>query len=789
MLKNYFLVTLRNLFKNGFYSFINIAGLAIGITCSILILLWVYDEVSYDRFLPKADRLYQVWANAKFDGKIQSWTSVPLPTYEGMRAADSHIKRAAVADWGGDHLLTVGDTRLTKRGYYAGEDFLEMFEFPLLVGQANQVMDDPRSIIITEATAKALFGDEDPVNKVIRLDNAEDLKVSGVLRNLPPNSTFQFDFLATWKFREQTEKWVRENTTNWGNYSFQVFVELDDPAHHAAVESRIKMMLQEHGEKDTKPELFLYPMLHWRLNSSFDNGVETGGMIEYVQLFTIIAIFILIIACINFMNLATARSERRAREVGIRKSIGSRRRELVLQFIGESTFISFVAFVIAVLMAQLLLPYYNDMVEKKLAIDYLSREFWLFSFGLIFITGLVAGSYPAFYLSSFQPAKVLKGKPTAGRGASLPRKILVTLQFGFSILLIIGTMVIYQQIQLLKGRTLGYDQENLMSINYTNEVQKNYRAIKLDLLATGAVEAVTKSNSSITEINSNNFLGWPGKPEDLRVIFTTIATEYDWAKTMGIKILDGREFSEDFKSDTMAIIVNKTAVALMNLQEPVIGTELDLWGKKRTLIGVVDDVLMGSPNEPVKPMFAVLEPEWINSVSVRLKKTNDLQASINAVKAVFEKHAPAYPFEYKFADVEFQKKFTTINLTSQLASLFATLTILITGLGLFGLASFTAEQRTKEIGIRKVLGASVPSLVQMISRDFSVLVIIAFTLSSPLAWWLLNMYLERYTIRTSIAWWVFPVTGIIALVFALIIVSTQALRAAHANPVNSLRSE
>jgi predicted permease len=788
MFKNYFLVTLRNLFKNGFYSFINIAGLATGITCSILILLWVHDEVSYDRFLPKADRLYQVWANAKFDGEINSWTSVPLPTYEAMRTADSHIKRAAVTDWGGDHLLTVGENRITKRGYYTGEDFLQMFEFPLLTGQANQVMADPRSIVITEATAKALFGDEDPINKVIRVDNEHELKVTGVLRNLPSNSTFQFDFLMTWKFHEQSEEWVRRNTTNWGNYSFQVFVELDDPAHHAAVESRVKMMLQEHGEKDTKPEFFLYPMLRWRLQSSFDNGVETGGMVEYVQLFTVIAIFILVIACINFMNLATARSERRAREVGIRKSIGSRRRELVLQFIGESTFISFIAFAIAVLLAQLLLPYYNDMVEKKLAIDYLSGEFWLFSLGLILGTGLVAGSYPAFYLSSFQPVKVLKGKPTIGKGAGLPRKILVTLQFGFSILLIIGTLVIYQQIQLVRGRTLGYEQENLMSVNYTNEVKKNFRAIKLDLLASGAVEAVTKANSAITEINSNNFLGWPGKPEDLRVIFTTIATEYDWTKTMGIRILEGRDFSEDFKSDTAAILINKAALQLMNLKDPI-GTELDLWGGKRKLIGVVDDVLMGSPYDPVKPMFAVLDPEWTNAVTIRLRKTNDLQASINAVKAVFEKHTPAYPFEYRFADVEFQKKFTTINLTSQLASLFATLTIVITGLGLFGLASFTAAQRTKEIGIRKVLGASVPSLVQLISRDFSILVIIAFTISSPIAWWLLTMYLERYAIRAPIDWWVFPVTGILSLIFALIIVSTQAMRAAHANPVNSLRSE
>lgn len=788
MFRNYLLITVRNLFKNGFYSFINIAGLAIGIACSILILLWVEEETSYDKFFPKADRLYQVWVRAQFDGKISSWTSVPLPTYEAFKTANSNISRMVVTDWGGEHLITVGENRLIKRGYYASEEFLEVFEFPLVQGNAAQVMDDPRSIIITEATAKSLFGDQDPLNQVIRVDNQYDLKVTGVLKDVPSHSTFQFDFLMTWKFREQENDWVRRNTTNWGNYSFQVFAELNDSKNHADVEKSVKMMLQEHGETETKPEYFLYPLLRWHLHGNFDNGKESGGMIDYVQMFTIIAVFIIVIACINFMNLATARSERRAREVGIRKSVGSRRFELVLQFIGESTFISFLAFAVAVLVAQLVLPYYNDLVQKKLFIDYTSGEFWMYSLGMIFITGIVSGSYPAFYLSSFQPVKVLKGKPTIGKGASTPRKVLVTLQFGFSILLIIGTIVIYQQIQLVKARDLGYDQEGLMSVSYTNEVQKNYRAIKAELLNTGVVEAVTKSNSQITDINSNNFLGWPGKPEDLRVIFTTIATEYDYTKTMGIKLIEGRDFSEEFKSDTASILINKAALALMNLKDPI-GTELDLWGGKRKLIGIMDDVLMGSPYQPVKPLFAILDPEWIDAVSIRLKRTNDIQASVEAVKKVFEKYAPAYPFEYRFADVEFQKKFTNINLQSTLASLFASLTIIITGLGLFGLASFTAEQRTKEIGIRKVLGATVPSLMSLINRDFSKLVLISFVLSAPLAWWLLSKYLERYPIRTEIQWWVFPLTGAIALLFALLVVSTQAWRAAHANPATSLRSE
>ncbi len=788
MLRNYLLVTFRNLLKNGAYSLINISGLALGITCSILILLWVADESSYDKFLPKSDRLYQVWVNAHFDGRINSWTSVPLPTYDAMKTADANIAHALVTDWGGEHLVAVEEKRLNKQAYWVSEEFLEMFEFPLLVGDATKVFDDPASIVITESTAKALFGNQDPMGKIIRVDNQWDLAVTGILKDIPSNSSFQFDFLLPWKYHYQKNEWVRRNTTNWGNYSFQVFVELNDPKNKASVENSIRDMLAKHGEdKEMKHEFFLYPLLRWRLYSNFENGVEQGGMSDYVQLFTIIAIFIIGIACINFMNLATARSERRAREVGIRKSVGSRRYELIAQFIGESMIIALIAFAVAVVAAQLLLPSYNTLVGKKLFIDYAGREFWLYAAGLVFVTGLVAGSYPAFYLSSFQPVKVLKGKPTVGKSASLPRKILVTLQFGFSILLIISMFVIYNQIQLVKGRDIGYSQERLITVSLNEDYHKNMRQIKLELLASGAVESVTRANSAITDINSNNFVGWPGKPPELKVIFSTIVTDYDWAKTMGVKMIEGRDFSEDFKSDSLAICVNKAAIKIMGLKDPI-GTELDLWGKKRKLIGVYDDVLMGSPYEEVKPMFAVLD-DWWGSFSIRLKKGQELQASLKVVEDVFKKYGPEYPFEYTFVDVEFQKKFTTINLTSRLASIFAVLAIIITGLGLFGLASFTAEQRIKEIGIRKVLGASVSSIVNLISKDFSLMVIIAFILSAPLSWWAMTKYLERYTIRTEISWWVFPVTGAIALGFALAIVSTQALRAAFSNPVNALRNE
>ena len=787
MLKNYALITLRNLFRNKVYSFINIAGLSIGLTCSILILLWVQDEMSFDRFLPKADRLYQVWVQANYDGEINSWLSVPLPTSEAMKTADSHIQNATVTNWGGDYLLTVDERPITQKGYYVGEEFLEMFEFPLLQGEAATVLDEPYSIVISQSTAKALFGDEDPMGQIVRLSDAHDLKVTGILEDVPTTSSFEFDFLVPWSLSEQTSDQTKRDQDNWGNYSYQAFVELSDPSHLADVNNSIRGMLIEHGEKDLQQELFLYPMLRWRLHSNFENGVEEGGMSDYVRLFTVIAIFILLIACINFMNLATARSERRAREVGIRKSVGSSRRELIMQFMGESIFISILAFLVALLLTELALPFYNELVDKELIIDYTSGIFWLASLGVVLFTGLVAGSYPALYLSSFQPIKVLKGKIKAGKNASTPRQVLVVLQFGFAILLIIGTIVIYQQIQLVQNRELGYEQENLISVRRTTDLKENYDVLKNELIQSGLVEAVTRSNSNITQVNSNNFLGWPGKPEEQRVLFVTIVADYDYTETMGIEVLQGRDFSQEFSNDTSAIIVNQAAMDIMQLDDPI-GTQLDLWDEKRTLVGVVDNVLMGSPYEPVRPMFVILD-DWGGSITLRLAKTDDLPATLAQVEDIFKKYNPAYPFEYEFMDQEFQKKYTTINLTKQLANVFAILALLITGLGLFGLASYTAEQRNKEIGIRKVLGASVISIVSLMSKDFSRLVIIAFMIATPLAWWALSSYLERYTIRTDIQWWIFPVTGVVALLFALVFVVSQALKAAQGDPVKALRSE
>ncbi len=789
MLRNFLLIAIRNLKKNSLYSFINISGLSVGIVCSVLILLWVADELSFDKFIPKSNRLYQVWISSDFDGKVNNWRSVPLPVYDAMKTADNSIKNSVVAGWGANRLLTVGETRIIKEGYYVSEEFLEMFEFPMVSGSPDIALDDPMSIILSESLAEILFPEEDPMGKMVRLEDEGTLQVTGIVKDVPQNSTFQFDYLATWKYRESVNEWIANNKTNWGNYSFQIFVELDDSNNEALVEDVIAdMVMKNNDDNDIPNHLFLHPMEKWRLYSNFnDKGEESGGMSDYVQLFTLIASFILIIACINFMNLATARSEKRAKEVGIRKSMGSTRSELISQFIGESIFITAIAFVIAVILTELSLPFYNDLVDKKLFIDYSEPLFWIISLSGIFLIGFISGSYPALYLSAFDPVKTLKGTLKAGKGSTTPRKVLVVLQFGFSILLLISTVVIFKQIELVKDRDLGYDQENLISIEVTNDLSDNYDLLKQDLLQSGAVESVTRSNSEITSINSNNFLDWPGKPESQKVIFTTITAEYDYAKTMGIEVLMGRDFSKEFSTDTSAIVVNKAALELMGLENPI-GTNLDLWGDSRRLVGVIDNVLMGSPYEPVKPLFVILQ-DWGGYISVRIKKTNDLQESLASVQSVFEKHNPAYPFEYSFMDVEFQRKFTTISMTQKLATLFAFLAILITGLGLFGLASFTAEQRIKEIGIRKVLGASITSLMSLLSRDFTKLVVISFILAAPTAWYLLNSYLDRYTIRTQISWWIFPVVGVLVLLFALGIVSTQAKRAAKANPIDSLRSE
>ncbi len=788
MLQNYLKIAIRNLTRNSVYSFINIAGLGVGIGCSILILLWVQDELSYDQFHKNRENIYQVYMNQEFSGGIGSQRSLPFPLKQTIEDEVSVVQYVVRTNWGEGNLLTVGENRFNEMGMSVTEDFLKLFSFEVLQGNAEQALTDPSSIVITQRLAKKLFDDKNPMNQVIRIDNDRELKVSAILADVPEQSSFEFDYLLPFSFYEATQWWVKDAYDNWGNNSFQTFVALQPGVTEQEGNAAIVNIVKEHLKEENTAQLFLHPISKWRLYSNFENGKIAGGMIEYVRMFTIIAIFVLVIACINFMNLATARSASRAREVGIRKSVGSMRKELIFQFYGESLIITAISFILGLFLVELVLPFYNTLVDKTLFIAYSNPLFWLYAFVIIFVTGIIAGSYPALYLSSFNPARVLKGNLTAGKGGSLNRKVLVTIQFGFSILLIVGTLVIYKQIQHVKNRELGYDRENLLLVWTNSEIETGFSTIKEELLRTGAVQSVCKSNSPITRIFSSNTVEWPGQPEGPPVSFTTIATEYDYTQTMGISMLAGRDFSRDFKSDSSAVILNKEALNITGIEDPI-GAKISMWGSEWTIIGVMENVLMGSPYEPIDPLVMVFQPTWSSTITIRLEKTKDLSGAIGAVENIFKKYNPAYPFAYRFADTEFEQKYSSINLISRLAIIFASLAIVITCLGLFGLAAFTAQQRTKEIGIRKVMGATVSSLVILMSKDFSRLVLIAFVFSTPITWWLTNGLLERYPYRIGIPWWVFPLAGIFALVLAVIIVSTQALRAATNNPSQSLRSE
>jgi ABC-type antimicrobial peptide transport system permease subunit len=788
MLKNYLTIAFRNLTRNAIYSFINIGGLAIGIASSILIMIWVWDQVTYDRFLKNGDRLGQLNFNNFFSDNVSTSGAVPLGPYEFLKTYDARIKNTCVAYWPNNSLLQVGDKKVYHTGRMVSPEFLEMFQFPLVRGQADQVLDDPRSIVITKSAAKSLFGDADPINQVIRLDDWMDLKVTGVLEEVPSNSTFSFSYLASWAVYSEQE-WVKRDRDNWDNQSYPVFVELQPGATFEEVNAAIKELpVVKNDDKSFKREMFVQPMTDWHLYANFENGTAKGGLIEFVRYFSIIAGMVLLIACINFMNLATARSERRAREVGIRKTVGSSRRELIFQFMGESLLIATFAFLLAVVLVELLLPTYNLWVGKNLAVDYRSPFVWLTGLGIVAFTGLLAGSYPAFYLSSFNAARVLKGKIQTGHRLTTPRRTLVVLQFFFSIGLIFGTVVIYQQINYVKNRTLGYQQENLINIQSNEELNKNYDAIKNELIASRLAVSVTSANSPVTAIYGNNTFDWPGKPDDQTILFSRVQVGYDYAKTMGIQMLAGRDFSPEFLSDSSAMIINQSGLDVMGVENPI-GLEVNMWGRKWHIIGVMENVIMDSPFTDVRPGFFLLDNRYRNYLTLRLPKTENTKSTLASIEAVFKRLNPTYPFVFAFVDDEFAVKYNEVNLVSTLATAFALLALLITGLGLFGLATFTAEQRTKEIGIRKVMGATNTAIVGLISKEFAWLVLVAFAVTAPFSWWAMNQYLDQFSYRTDIAWWIMPVTGGVALLITLMIVSTQALKAASANPVQSLRSE
>jgi putative ABC transport system permease protein len=787
MIKNYIKIAWRNLLRNKGFSAINILGLAIGMASAILILLWIQNEVSHDRFHEKKDRLYVANNRDKFNGELWAWGTTSKPLAPALKQEYPEVEEAVrITD--APFLFTVGDKHLNLAGYFTDPGFFNTFSFPFVEGN-SKALNGRYNIVLTQKTAKKLFGNEDAMGKTVKIDSTDNFTVTGILKDLPNNTAFDFEYLLPWSYMTK----IGWDDNYWGNNSVETFILLKPGVTQVRFDAKIKNITINHdkdGEKTTT-QVFTQRFSDAWLYSKSENGIYVGGRIERVKLFAVIASFILLIACINFMNLSTARSEKRAKEVGIRKVVGAPKSSLMLQFIGESILLALLAGVLAVIIVELSLHSFNQLVSKELYIPFANPFYWLFAILFILFTGLVAGSYPAFYLSSFIPVKVLKGTIKATNTLVTPRKVLVILQFTFAISLIICTIIVEHQIKYAQARDTGYTKNNLVFTNLQGDIKKHYELIKTELLTKGAATAVTKSMSPITKRSSDGWgFQWPGSTEDdKKVDFIRMASDADFVKTMGVKLLQGRDIDiKKYPADSTALLLNEAAVKIMRLKDPV-GQIVKSDGHDWHVVGVVKDFIFESPYEKVKHLVIQGPASWFNVMHIKLNPAKPLAEDIAIMEEIFKQHNPQYPFEYKFVDEQYDAKFKDEKRTGTLASLFAGLTIFISCLGLFGLATYLAENRLKEIGVRKVLGASVADITTLLSKDFLKLVIISFVIASPVAWWAMNKWLQEYTYRINIEWWVFAWAALLSVMIAVGTTSFQAIKAALANPVKSLRSE
>ncbi|WP_421827386.1 ABC transporter permease [Larkinella sp.] len=808
MVRNYFKIAFRNLVKHKGYSGINMGGLAVGMAVALLTGLWIYDELSFNRYHQHYDRIARVMQNQVVNGELHTSQSLPYPFIQELKSKySSPFKHIVTSTHLDDHILTAGETKLSKRGQFMEAEALEMLTLKMVKGTWAGLQ-DPQSILLSASTAKALFGEADPINKPVKINTDWLVKVTGVYEDLPQNTQFHdAQFLASWEYFVANNRYMREK--KWDNHAISIYVEIKpntdfDKATATIKDSELNVIRHLESMKEeaaTRPQMWLHPMRDWHLYSDFKNGVVGKGPLQYVWMVGLIGFFVLLLACINFMNLSTARSEKRAKEVGIRKTVGSHRSQLVGQFFSESLLVVFLSFLIALLLATVSLSWFNNLAAKQMTIPWANGYFWLFCLGFIGITGFLAGSYPALYLTSFQPLQVLKGSGSArsqrGRLASVPRQILVVTQFTVSIALIISTLVVYRQIQFAKNRPVGYARDGLLLVPMQSaDFYGKTALLRSELKNTGVVSEVAESQSPITGVwSSNEGFSWKGMPPGLNERFATLTVSPEYAETVGWQFIGGRNFSKELASDSAGFVINETAAKLLGFRQPV--GEFVRWKsqwmtnnveKQFRILGVVKDMVMESPFKPIKPtvFFLFGSPNWIN---IKIKPGADAGNALSHIEAVFKRLIPAAPFEYKFADEEYDAKFRAEERIGKLATFFAVLAIFISCLGLFGLASFVAEQRTKEIGVRKVMGASVFNLWRLLSKDFVVLVLLAFGIATPVAAYFLRSWLQQYDYRTELSWWIFAASGVGALVITLLTVSFQSIKAALMNPVKSLRSE
>ncbi|SHM73255.1 ABC transporter permease [Chitinophaga sp. CF418] len=792
MFKSYLKTSWRNLAKDKNYTLLNILGLTIGMAVVLVIGLWVQYQFSYDRFLPQHQQVYRTMLRTDRNGVADAGYATCLPLANALKADIPEIRYVAQTDWIGQHSLIVGDKKVYIKGIFAGEDFLKIFQYPLLQGNAAQVLKDPASIVLTSSTAVALFGSEDPINKIVRIDNQHELKVTGVLADVPANATLRFSYIIPFSFYIQTQNWIKENFDNWNLNPISTFIALQPNATMAQVAPKLKTIMKKYdpdGYKDLKLEIFIQPLKDWHLYTGIKNGIISGGLIDYVRMFSIIGILVLIIACINFTNLSIAKSEKRAREVGVRKAIGSSRRHIMLQFMTESLMIASIAFLLALVFVTAILPAFNTLAAAKISIPWSNIAFWASMLSYVLFTGLLAGSRPAFHLSSFSPVNVLKGMQT-GKTAALPQRVLVVVQFTCSVALIISTVIVYQQIQYARNRQTGYNVDRLIMTDASSDLDHNFTALKDELVNTGLVTSITKSTVPATDLYLwSGIDDWQGKYEGESLDVASVGISDDYFKTLGMQLLQGRNFESSNKLDSVSVILNEAAVKRMRLKDPL--NQVISWNNKQKIrvIGVVKDALMLSPFSPAEPTFFVYNNTWSNSIMYRLSPNKDAAATITKISAIFNKYNPAYPFTYHFADESYEAKFKQEILVGKLSGIFAVLAIFISCLGLFGLAAYMAQKRTKEIGIRKVLGASVQQVWLLLSKEFIVLVLFSCLIASVVAFSFMNSWLQSYYYRIRIAPGVFIASTIAAIVITVITISFQAIRAALTNPVKSLRTE
>jgi ABC-type antimicrobial peptide transport system, permease component len=799
MFKNYLKIAWRNLTKHKAYTIINVGGLALGMAVALIIGLWVKDELGHDDYFTNKDQIAQIFQSQTFNGETGTGPAIPRPLEKAFRDGYmDNFKYLVMSSWNNPQYLKYKETSISRDGNFMQRDAPHLLDLNILKGEKDGLR-EINSIMLNESTAKALFGDEDPIGKTVEVNSQYDMMVTAVYEDIPFNASFvDTKFLMPWDKYVSVNEWIKNAEDQWGNNSFQMFVQIADNTTMDRVTATVKDVKKtlNQNTEEFNPQLFLFPMEDWHLRSNFENGKQTGGRIKYVWLFAIIGVFVLLLACINFMNLSTARSEKRAKEVGIRKSIGSQRNQLINQFLGESFLVVLFAFVIAVLIVVLSLSGFNELARKEMAFPWGSMEFWGASLLFILFTALLAGSYPALYLSSFKPVDVLKGTFKAGKHSGLPRKILVVLQFTVSVAFIIGTVIVMQQINYAKNRPIGYDKEGLVQIpTMSQDFTGKFELMRDEFVKSGAVMEMSTSSAPTTNIWSNRSgFVWEGKPEGFQedLAWTEVSPEY--AKSLNLKIVEGRDFSREFPSDSNAVLLNETAVKYMGLKNPIgqfiKDDDEEDPSPPLKIIGVVQDMIAQSPYEPVKQGMYVFDKYGNGSYyNLRLNPNQSASQNIAIVERVFKEHFPNIPFQYDFVDEEYGEKFAAEERIGTLSGIFTGLAILISCLGLFGLTSFVAEQRTKEIGVRKVLGASVFNVWNMLSKDFLKLVIISCFIAVPIAYYIMNGWLQEYPYRVILKWWIFALAMIGALLVTVVTVSFQAIKAARSNPTKSLRTE